>query len=107
MGLSPSLYVLVIEDDALMLATIKHLLKGHRLESFETLSDYLDQSQNSKPQKFDLVLLDMNMPQFGGKKVFEKIKSLKLQCKVIISSGLLFMFWCTLNIIFTQHFCGV
>jgi CheY-like chemotaxis protein len=41
----------------------------------------------SHKKKFDLVLLDMNMPQVGGKKVFQKIKSLKLHCKVIISSG--------------------
>jgi len=41
----------------------------------------------SQKKKIDLVLLDMNMPQIGGKKVFEKIKSLKLRCKVIISSG--------------------
>jgi PAS domain S-box-containing protein len=38
-------------------------------------------------KKFDLVLLDMNMPQVSGKKVFQKMKSLKLHSKIIISSG--------------------
>ena len=29
----------------------------------------------------------MNMPEIGGRKVFEKIKSLKINSRVIISSG--------------------
>jgi CheY-like chemotaxis protein len=41
----------------------------------------------TKKKKYNLILLDMNMPEIGGRKVFEKIKSLKIKSRVIISSG--------------------
>jgi PAS domain S-box-containing protein len=41
----------------------------------------------TKKKKYDLVLLDMNMPEIGGRKVFEKIKLLNIKSRVIISSG--------------------
>jgi PAS domain S-box-containing protein len=79
--------VLVVDDEEFVRQTLCTMLSdmGYSVTSAAGGKEAI--AILSKRKKFDLVLLDMNMPQIGGKKVFEKIKSLKLKCKVIISSG--------------------
>lgn len=79
--------VLVVDDEEFIRLTLRTMLSDLGYSVISAAGGKEAITILATKQKFDLVLLDMNMPQFGGKKVFEKIKSLKLQCKVIISSG--------------------
>ncbi len=40
-----------------------------------------------KKKKFDIVILDLNMPKMSGKETYEKIKKIDLKIPVIISTG--------------------
>jgi PAS domain S-box-containing protein len=79
--------VLVVDDEEFVRLTLCTMLSdlGYSVTSASGGKEAIDILSQKK--QFALVLLDMNMPQVGGKKVFEKIKSLKLKSKVIISSG--------------------
>ncbi len=79
--------ILIVDDEDFVRVTLRTMLTdlGYTVtiasggkEAIELLS---------RKRKFDLIILDMNMPQVGGKKVFQKIKTLKLPSKIIISSG--------------------
>ncbi len=79
--------VLVVDDEEFVRLTLGTMLSdlGYKVTTASGGKEAI--TILSKKKKFHLVLLDMNMPQVGGQKVFQKIKSLKLKCKVIISSG--------------------
>jgi DNA-binding NtrC family response regulator len=40
-----------------------------------------------KKKRFDVVILDLNMPKMSGKETFEKLKEIDPQIPVIISTG--------------------
>jgi PAS domain S-box-containing protein len=79
--------VLIVDDEEFIRLTLSTMLSdlGYAVTTASGGVEAI--ALLSKKKKFHLVLLDMNMPQVGGKKVFQKIKSLKLKSKVIISSG--------------------
>lgn len=80
--------VLVVDDEEYVRITLNSMLEDLGYNTTVAASGKEAISLlTSKKKKFDLILLDMNMPEVGGKKVFQKIQSLKLPCKVIISSG--------------------
>jgi PAS domain S-box-containing protein len=79
--------VLVVDDEEFVRLTLSTMLTdlGYSVTTAAGGKEAI--TILSKRKIFRLVLLDMNMPQVGGKKVFQKIKSLKLRSKVIVSSG--------------------
>ena len=79
--------VLVVDDEEFIRLTLSTMLSdlGYSVTTAAGGKEAI--TLLSKKKRFNLVLLDMNMPQVNGKKVFQKIKSLKLKSKVIISSG--------------------
>ena len=79
--------ILVVDDEEFVRLTLSTMLSdlGYAVTTASGGSEAI--SLLSKKKKYHLVLLDMNMPQVSGKKVFQKIKALKLKSKVIISSG--------------------
>jgi len=79
--------ILVVDDEEIVRSTISAMLidLGYSVQSTKSGKEALDIL--AKKKKFDLVLLDMTMPEMGGKEVFERIRHLKTKAKVIISSG--------------------
>ena len=79
--------VLIVDDEEFVRITLSSMLTdlGYKVTIAASGKEAI--SILAKKKTFDLVLLDMNMPEVGGKKVFQKIKSLKLTSKVIVSSG--------------------
>lgn len=79
--------ILVVDDEEFVRLTLSTMLTdlGYSVTSASGGKEAI--ALLSKRKKFNLVLLDMNMPQVGGKKVFQKIKALKLKSKVVVSSG--------------------
>ncbi|MFA6468128.1 MAG: PAS domain S-box protein [Bacteroidota bacterium] len=79
--------VLVVDDEEFVRLTLSTMLTdlGYAVTTAAGGKEAI--ALLSKRKKYHLVLLDMNMPQVSGKKVFQKIKSLKLRSRVIVSSG--------------------
>jgi PAS domain S-box-containing protein len=80
------LQILLVEDDVSVADGIKSLLEmeGHRVAWAEGGQDALDQVQT---KKFDVVVLDMGLPDMDGIRVLKTIASLRPQLPVIISTG--------------------
>ncbi len=79
--------VLVVDDEEFIRMTLSTMLTdlGYSVTAAAGGKEAI--ALLAKRKKYQVILLDMNMPQVSGKKVFQKIKSLKLKSKVIISSG--------------------
>lgn len=102
MATPDSLHLLIIEDDSLMLATIKHMLKGHRLESYATLAEYFKngdipddahlKTRGTSKNNFDLILLDLCSPQDrAGEEtlsLFPKLRQAHARSEIVVQSGL-------------------
>ena len=78
--------ILVIDDEPLILGSLEALLnkKGYEIHLASTGKEgikFLDQ------EGADLVLLDIIMPGMSGKEVFEKIREINPDAKIIITSG--------------------
>lgn len=80
--------ILVAEDEHAVLGLVTSLLedKGYSviqatngLEALDKIAEYAD--------SVDLVILDIVMPQLGGREVFEKIKEINPALPVIFSTG--------------------
>ncbi len=79
--------VLIVDDEEYVRMTLGTMLEdlGYTVSAAGGGKEAI--AMLTKKKKYDLILLDMNMPEIGGRKVFEKIKSLKVKSRVIISSG--------------------
>lgn len=66
--------ILIVDDEPDFLKSIKMFIKtiGY---SVKTASNGFDALNILKKEKFDLVLLDMLMPEMSGKEVLEKIRA--------------------------------
>lgn len=69
-----SAHILIVEDDELNCELLKRRLEndGHTISTVSTGTAALE---SIKSQKFDLVLLDIMLPDINGVKVLEEIKS--------------------------------
>jgi two-component system cell cycle sensor histidine kinase/response regulator CckA len=79
--------ILVVDDEEFIRLTLSTMLNDLGYDVTTAAGGKEAIAILSKRKKFRLVLLDMNMPQVSGKKVFLKIKALKLKTKVVVSSG--------------------
>ncbi|BFM10198.1 hypothetical protein R50072_03510 [Simiduia litorea] len=85
---APKITMLIVDDEAMVLTYSEQLfsLHGHQVYTFsspmEALSYYRDHWRD-----FDLVVLDMLMPEMNGQQLFEAMKQVNPKIKAIISSG--------------------
>ncbi|MDE3057676.1 MAG: PAS domain S-box protein [Bacteroidota bacterium] len=82
--------ILVVDDEETVRETISAMLSdlGYRVSSAASGKEALSAlAKRSRKTGFDLVLLDMTMPDMSGKEVFEKISRMKKQVRVLVSSG--------------------
>jgi PAS domain S-box-containing protein len=79
--------ILVVDDEESVCTTISAMLVdlGYSVQATRSGKEAL--AILSKRNKIHLVLLDMTMPEMGGKEVFQKIRRMKSRARVIISSG--------------------
>ncbi len=80
--------VLLVDDEEIILSVSKELLEGigfqvltanHGKEAVEVYRNNLE--------KIDIVLLDMIMPGIGGGEVYDRLKEINPEVKVLLSSG--------------------
>jgi signal transduction histidine kinase len=82
-------HVLYLDDDEVMCLMVEHLLKrtGYRITTIGDPKAALALIQE-RPQAFDIVVTDYNMPQLSGIEVVRQLAALRADLPVIVSSGL-------------------
>ncbi len=78
--------VLIVDDEPTIGFTLATMLRdlGYEAHSVQSGKEALEILAS---RQFDLIILDMNMPDMNGEKLVRKIKRNKFSGKVIISSG--------------------
>ena len=66
--------ILIVDDEEDITASVKMLVEGMGYSS-KIASSGLDALKALNKEKFDLVLLDIMMPQMSGREVLEKIRA--------------------------------
>jgi PAS domain S-box-containing protein len=81
-------YVLLIDDERIVLDVGEQILKrlGYQVYSAPSGPDAID-IYRRESARIDLVILDLIMPGMGGDDIFERLKEINPQVKVILSSG--------------------
>jgi PAS domain S-box-containing protein len=79
--------ILVVDDEEHVREMICRMLDtlGYNVEFVESGQEAIDLVK--KKESFDLVVLDMNMPTMSGKETFFKLKEIKPDLRVVISTG--------------------
>ena len=80
--------VLLVDDEQLVIDVAGEMLEylGYNVIFALTGSEAVDVYQKYK-SKIDIIILDIIMPDMGGGDVFEKLKELAPEIKVLLSSG--------------------
>jgi len=82
----PTPKILIVDDDAQMLASLRLLLKanGHSVESAQGGAVAIERLQASA---YDLMLLDLQMPEVDGHEVLIHVRDNQIDTKVVVVSG--------------------
>jgi two-component system cell cycle sensor histidine kinase/response regulator CckA len=80
--------ILLVDDESMILTVGSELLKtlGYTILTAQDGSSAIDLYKNSK-ENIDLVILDMVMPEMSGGEIFDELKKINPQVKVLLSSG--------------------
>ncbi|QJE00378.1 EAL domain-containing protein [Massilia forsythiae] len=78
--------LLLVDDEPLMLATLHELLRGRGYQLVTATTGGQALAQLSA-QRFDLVLLDLRLPDISGHQVMDYINDKRLGADVIVMSG--------------------
>ena len=82
----PAPYVLVIDDDEVMLESCRRILERRGLV-VETEVDGLRGRQRALQERFDVILLDVRMPQIDGLDLLSDLRARRTDLEVIVISG--------------------
>ncbi len=78
--------ILIIDDEELIRETLKRILKSEGY-NVEIANSGINAVNKFLEKKFDLVLLDINLPDIDGLKVLEKLKEIEPDILVIMITG--------------------
>jgi len=80
--------ILFVDDEEVITNMMQQILErlGYRVEAKLNPKEALDLFQ-SKPDSFDIVITDMTMPQMTGAKFAEKLKEIRSDIPIILSTG--------------------
>lgn len=80
--------ILIVDDEAMIINIGREILKtlGYTILTAQSGPAALDIYRQSEI-KIDLIILDMVMPEMGGGDVFDKLKKIDPDVKVLLSSG--------------------
>jgi DNA-binding response OmpR family regulator len=82
------LTILIVDDEEPLLKIMKKMLEmsGHKALTAISGEIALDEIKNY-PGKIDWLILDLSMPKMSGQQVFEEVRKINTEIKIIISSG--------------------
>ncbi|MDQ6668110.1 MAG: response regulator [Thermoproteota archaeon] len=75
--------ILIIDDEVDLTFTFKIGLEDTGLFTVDTLNDPRDMLFNFKSSMYDLLLIDMRMPQMNGYELYKEIRKIDAKIKVI------------------------
>jgi two-component system cell cycle sensor histidine kinase/response regulator CckA len=80
--------ILLIDDEEMILDVARQLLAslGYKVMTADSGGPALDLYRKNR-ERIDLVILDMIMPQMSGSRVFEYLKEINPDVRVLLSSG--------------------
>lgn len=80
--------ILVVDDEKMLLILTGELLRetGYEVVTAQSGFECLDLFRIS-PRKFDLVLLDLNMPLMDGEETFQRLRALRDDVRVMLCTG--------------------
>lgn len=80
--------VLVVDDEEMIIAMYQNILKrlGYKVLSAGGGKEAIQIYKENKG-KIDMVILDMIMPEMGGRDVYDKLKEINPDVKVLLSTG--------------------
>jgi CheY-like chemotaxis protein len=80
--------ILVVDDEKMLLILTGELLReaGYEVVTAQSGFECLDLFRIS-PRKFDLVLLDLNMPLMDGEETFGRLQALRPDVRVLLCTG--------------------
>ena len=83
---NPEFRLLLVDDDLRILDSLRELLKGlgHQLTTVSTGKDAIEQLSR---MKFDLILLDLRLPDMPGHKIMDFVRDHGIDAHVIVLSG--------------------
>ena len=79
--------VLVVDDEQNVAEVIAGMLSNLGYAVTTVNSGKKAVAMYKKDKKYDIVILDMNMPVMGGKETFAKLKALDPEIRIVISTG--------------------
>lgn len=85
---TPKQTVLVVDDEKMALALAKRILEeaGYEVATAQSGFECLDLLR-SGPRKFNLVLLDFTMPFMGGEETFARLRGIRPEMPVVLTTG--------------------
>ncbi|MEW6387290.1 MAG: response regulator [Thermodesulfobacteriota bacterium] len=85
--MAPEIHILLVDDDPLIRSLGRELLEhlGYRVETAQDGQEALQFYRGNR--RFDLVILDHNLPGQSGLEVLQKLKDLDPQARVLVASG--------------------
>ncbi|MGI9089064.1 MAG: response regulator [Chthoniobacterales bacterium] len=80
--------IMVVDDEKMLLILTGELLReaGYEVVTAQSGFECLDLFRIS-PRKFDLVLLDLNMPLMDGEETFQRLRALRPDLRVMLCTG--------------------
>ena len=79
--------ILIIEDDHLMASNLKKLLEKEKF-SVDATSLGEEGLDLSKVYDYDLIVLDLNLPDVGGHEILERMRTKRITSPLLILSGI-------------------
>ena len=80
--------VLLVDDEELVIAVGRQMLEklGYQVEIASNGEDAIN-LYKAKQDAIDLIILDMVLPGMGGGQIYDKLKEVNPEIKVLLSSG--------------------
>ena len=80
--------ILLVDDEELLIDVAKQMMEKLGYTVFTAMSGQAAiDSYESKQDSIQMVVLDMMMPDMGGKDVYESLKEIDSEVRVLLSSG--------------------
>jgi signal transduction histidine kinase len=80
--------ILLVDDEEMVADIVRQMVSklGYRVDAFTDSRTAL-QTFRQYPDRFDLILTDMTMPNLTGKQLAEEVKAVRLDIPIILCSG--------------------
>jgi CheY-like chemotaxis protein len=84
-----ALRLLIVDDEPMLLDLLRRYLErmGYQVETFTDPAEAL-KSFESGPQRFAMVIADLNLPGMDGEELIDRVRRLNPKLPALISSGL-------------------